>query len=85
MKQGQSLVIYGDGEQSRDGIYPLSFRRAFVSNVVQANLLACHNDAGEFSGEVFNAAIGKRVTINALVTAINKNLKKEIKPQYLGL
>jgi len=58
-----------------------------VSNVVQANLLACHNDAGEFSGEVFNAAVGKRATINALETAINKNLKKEqnkdfVKPIY---
>ena len=28
MKEDQSPVIYGDGEQSRDGIYQPSFRRA---------------------------------------------------------
>jgi len=39
----------------------------------------------EFSGEVFNAATGKRVTINELISNINKLLKTDIKPQYKDL
>ena len=30
-------VINGDGSYSRDGIYPPSFRRAYIDNVLQAN------------------------------------------------
>ncbi len=74
MKQGESPVIYGDGEQSRDF--------TFVSNVVDANLLACNDGFEEFAGEVFNTACGKRVTINDLVANINKVLRTNIKPRY---
>lgn len=74
MKKGESPTIYGDGEQSRDFTY--------VQNVVEANLQACENRMAEFSGEVFNIAYGKRVTLNDLVVKINKTLTKEIKPKY---
>ena len=74
IKEGNSPIIFGDGEQSRDF--------TFVSNVVEANLLACQNGAKEFSGDVFNAAYGKRITINELVYSINKILKTNIKPDY---
>ena len=30
-------VINGDGSYSRDGIYPPSFRRAYINNIIQAN------------------------------------------------
>jgi len=30
-------VINGIGSYSRDGIYPPSFRRAYIDNVIQAN------------------------------------------------
>lgn len=67
-------MIYGDEEQSQDFTY--------VANVVEANLLACKDEMGAFSGEVFNAATGKRATINELVANINKLLQTDIKPEY---
>ena len=74
MQKGESPTIYGDGEQSRDFTY--------VQNVVEANLQACEKNVAEFSGEVFNIAYGKRVTLNELVKKINRIIKKDIKPIY---
>ncbi len=74
IQTGESPVIYGDGSQSRDFTY--------VSNVVEANLLACQQSAEELSGEVFNIAFGKRVTINDLVNAINQSLNTHVEPRY---
>jgi nucleoside-diphosphate-sugar epimerase len=51
-------VIYGDGNQTRDFI--------FVTNVVHANLLACHAPAARVAGQVFNVACGQQVSINEL-------------------
>ena len=74
IKEGKSPTVFGDGEQSRDFTY--------VSNVVDANLLACKKNTEELSGEVFNAAFGKRITINELVNSINDILKTNTKPNY---
>jgi len=52
------LVIYGDGEQTRDFTY--------VKDVVAANLLA----AQESTTGVFNIAGGKQITINELAERI---------------
>jgi len=65
-------IIYGDGEQSRDFTY--------VSNVVDANLLACK--AQNASGEVFNIACGSRITVNALVKEIKTILDKNIPSDF---
>ncbi|MCK4351958.1 SDR family oxidoreductase [candidate division WOR-3 bacterium] len=65
-------TIYGDGEQSRDFTY--------VSNVVQANLLAV--EATNTGGKVFNIACGKKITVNDLVKELNKILNKNINPIY---
>ncbi|MEE9168823.1 MAG: NAD-dependent epimerase/dehydratase family protein, partial [bacterium] len=70
--ENKSPTIYGDGEQTRDFTY--------VKNVVDANLLACERDLKDFSGEVFNVACGKRVTINDLVDKTNEILKSNVKP-----
>ncbi|MDZ7336918.1 MAG: SDR family oxidoreductase [candidate division KSB1 bacterium] len=70
MAQGERPTVYGDGTQSRDFTY--------VSNVVQANLLACSADAEYASGEVFNIAFGRRVTINELVRVINELLGTQV-------
>ncbi|MFB0527096.1 MAG: SDR family oxidoreductase [bacterium] len=72
MLKGKSPPIYDDGEQSRDF--------TFIDNVVEANLQACK--AKEVSGEVFNIACGKRVTINELVERLNKILQTRIEPTY---
>ncbi len=74
MARGERPTVYGDGSQSRDFTY--------VSNVVQANLLACQADAEQASGEVFNIAYGRRVTINELVRVINELLGTEVVPVY---
>jgi len=74
IKDGQSPTVYGDGEQSRDF--------TFVQNVVHANLLACEEGLEELSGEVFNIAYGKRVTINNLVEHLNSILQTDVKPIY---
>lgn len=58
---GQRPVIYGDGEQSRDFIY--------VKNVVEANILAAGSSGG--GGEAVNIACGRRMTVNALLKAVN--------------
>ena len=54
---GQTPVIYGDGEQSRDFTY--------VDNVVQANLKAAQTTKG--IGSVINIANGERITLNQLL------------------
>jgi UDP-glucose 4-epimerase len=54
----ESVVIYGDGEQTRDF--------TFVADVVRANILAAESD----SVGVFNTAGGRRITLNDLAHII---------------
>jgi UDP-glucose 4-epimerase len=68
----KSPVIFGDGEQSRDFTY--------VSNVVNANLLAAQTD--EVSGEIINIAGGKRIPVNTLVGMIIQKMGKDLKPMH---
>jgi len=56
MMNHRSPTIFGDGEQSRDFTY--------VSNAVQANILACTARAAP--GQVINIACGRRYTVNTL-------------------
>jgi UDP-glucose 4-epimerase len=72
MLGGEQPVIYGDGEQSRDFSY--------VTNVVQANLLAA--TAPGVGGQVFNIACGQRYNLLELVAAINRILGTEIAPVH---
>src|SRR5439155_8133791 len=59
--EGGRLVVFGDGEQSRDFTY--------IDNVVEANLLALDSSAG--SGEVFNTACGERVSLNSVLRMLS--------------
>jgi UDP-glucose 4-epimerase len=70
MIRGDRPPIYGDGLQSRDFTY--------VSNNVNANLLAC--EAPGVGGEVFNIACGARYTLLDLVAAVNGILGTKIEP-----
>ncbi len=74
IKNGRSPMVYGDGEQSRDF--------TFVDNVVEANLLACQQGHEELSGEVFNIACGKRISINLLIKTINSLLNAQVEVEY---
>jgi UDP-N-acetylglucosamine 4-epimerase len=59
---GKNVVIYGDGEQSRDFTY--------ISNVVSANLKAC--TSVDAAGAVVNIGGGDRTTINELVAILSE-------------
>lgn len=72
--RGESPVIHGDGEQSRDFTY--------VDNVVQANLKACVAPK-EACGKVYNIACGDRISVNELYDRIGRLLDSGIKPQYV--
>lgn len=69
---GNQPVIFGDGLQSRDFTY--------VANVVDANLKACLSE--QTGGEVLNIACHERITLNQLVTLINRATEKDIEPVY---
>jgi nucleoside-diphosphate-sugar epimerase len=72
MLGGEQPIIYGDGEQSRDFSY--------VTNVVQANLLAA--TVSDVGGQVFNIACGQRYNLLELVAAINQILGTDITPVH---
>ncbi|OHB44326.1 MAG: hypothetical protein A2178_02455 [Planctomycetes bacterium GWC2_49_10] len=65
-------VVYGDGEQTRDF--------TFIDNVVEANLLAAR--AGSTHGEVVNIACAERISVNEIISLINKNLGKNVSINY---
>jgi len=70
--QGNSPVVYGDGEQTRDFTY--------IDNVVMAVLAAC--TAPRASGEVINVATGDRVSLNQLFQKLCAIINVEIQPIY---
>lgn len=72
MLRSEQPTIYGDGEQSRDFSY--------VTNVVQANLLAA--TAPGVGGQVFNIACGQRYNLLELVDTINRILGTDITPVH---
>ncbi len=69
---GETPVVFGDGEQSRDFTY--------VNNVVEANLLAC--EAPRISGMVFNVGTGRRFTLNRTLQLLEKIIAKPIRAKY---
>jgi UDP-glucose 4-epimerase len=71
--RGESPVIFGDGEQSRDF--------TFVENVVEANLLAM-SAGSEVAGRAYNVACGERISLNDLVANIGRVLGRAIEPRY---
>ena len=69
---GETPVIYGDGEQSRDFTY--------IDNVVDANLRAA--EAPGAVGQVMNLGIGQRITLNDLLAELQKILGTNLTPRY---
>lgn len=74
MLRGEQPTIYGDGEQSRDF--------TFITNVVQANLLACHAPAPEVAGKFFNAATNQRITLKDTFALLRRLTGYEGDPKY---
>ena len=58
MLRGAPAVIHGDGETTRDFCY--------VANVLQANLLAAVVDDAGATRQVYNVAVGERMSLNEL-------------------
>ncbi len=69
--KNEPIIIYGDGEQTRDFIH--------VKDVVKANILAAsnHNVNG-----LFNVALGKATSINQIVQTIIKETNSKSKIFY---
>jgi nucleoside-diphosphate-sugar epimerase len=70
--QGESPVIFGDGEQSRDFTY--------VENVVTANMAAI--DAPDVGGRVYNIACGHGVTLNEIALRLRDEVGADVEIKY---
>jgi UDP-glucose 4-epimerase len=70
--KGERPTIYGDGHQTRDFTY--------VSNVVEANLLACKALGAE--GGVFNVACGRSVSVLQLLEMMARELEVRVEPRF---
>jgi len=67
MMKNETLFINGDGETSRDFCY--------VTNVVQANLLAATVENPEAVNQVYNIAAHTRTSLNQLFALLRENLQ----------
>ena len=67
--RGEPVTIFGDGETSRDFCY--------IANAVQANLLAGLTDRAEALNQVYNVAVGDRMTLNELFGMLQTFLAAE--------
>ena len=80
MIDGDAVYINGDGETSRDFCY--------VKNAVQANLLAATASHPEAENQVYNVALGDRISLNELFENLRTNLLghhphlEEFRPAY---
>jgi len=72
LQRGESIVVYGDGEQSRDFTY--------VDNVVEANILALR--APRAAGSVINVGCGERITLNQLIKILEEILEVQATVDY---
>ena len=65
--ENKRVEIYGDGKTTRDFCY--------IDNVVQANLLAALATNKTVSGEVYNIAVGSKISLEELAILIKENLQ----------
>jgi nucleoside-diphosphate-sugar epimerase len=72
LSEGRRPTIYGDGEQTRDFTY--------VANVVDGVLKAC--EAPRAAGQAINVACGTRISLNDLLTVMNKIVGTRLDPIY---
>lgn len=72
--RGEPPVIFGDGGQTRDF--------TFVTNVVEANLLACHAPAENAVGAVFNVGSGAATSIRELWRRIADAVGTDVEPRH---
>jgi UDP-N-acetylglucosamine/UDP-N-acetylgalactosamine 4-epimerase len=68
------VFINGDGEQSRDF--------TFVENAVQGNIKAMFADNKNATGNVFNIALGDKISVNQLFNSLKKITASSLSPTY---
>jgi len=66
---GETLTVYGDGNQTRDYI--------FIEDVVRANLLSIEGKEG-----IYNIGTNVETSVNHIIELFSKILEKDIKPIY---
>jgi nucleoside-diphosphate-sugar epimerase len=71
--KNKPVTIYWDGQQSRDF--------TFVDNIVEANLKAMKAPKSA-CGRVYNIALGERISLLDIVSAMEKIFNKEIKINF---
>lgn len=71
--KGESPLVNGDGEQSRDFTY--------IENVIQANINACYSKGA--AGMMFNIACGARFTLNDLIRQLEGIMNKKANQKYM--
>jgi len=71
-QRGDTPVIFGDGQQSRDFTY--------VDNVVDATLRACTAPAAV--GKVINVGVGRSYTLNQTIALLNGIFGRQVRPRH---
>lgn len=74
LMKNKSPYINGDGEQTRDF--------TFVENAVQANVKAMFATDKSVSPEVFNIAVGERVSVKQLYEILRKIAQSDLQPTH---
>lgn len=74
LMNNKDVIIYGDGEQSRDFTY--------VENIVQANIKAAFTTNEQAFGQVMNIGAGGNTSVNDLFKIIAKLLQSQSQPVY---
>jgi UDP-glucose 4-epimerase len=69
--RGESITVYGDGEQTRDFTY--------ISDAIEANLLSLKEGV---VGKVFNIGGGSQVSVNAVISHLEGILGQRIQVNY---
>lgn len=68
LKDGEALIVNGDGEQTRDF--------TFIEDVIQANELAATVQDEAALNTVYNVAFGQRISLNGLVEKMKESFEK---------
>jgi UDP-glucose 4-epimerase len=71
---GEHLVIYGDGEQTRDFLY--------VEDICRIIHKILEDKSGKTSGEIFQLGTGTETSVNDLVTHLNKLVPTSVETRY---
>jgi len=72
INSNQEIIIYGDGNQTRDFTY--------ISDVVEANILAMEKN---IIGEIFNIGGGTRINLNETIGLLEKIMNRKAKLKFI--